>query len=94
MIFQTYCVDAQIPDSACTATAYLCGVKNNYGTIGISAAVSRNDCEAAQNPANQVESIADWALSDGRDVGECQGQCKKIVSYLNELQIIGIVQES
>lgn len=69
-MFQTYCVDNQIADSACTATAYLTGVKNNYGTLGVSAAVSRGDCVSARDPANQVSSIAEWALADGRDVGE------------------------
>ncbi|XP_059054707.1 membrane-bound alkaline phosphatase-like [Achroia grisella] len=66
---KTYCVDHQIADSACTATAYLCGVKNNYGTIGVSAAVRRRDCAASLEEANQVASIAEWALQDGRDVG-------------------------
>ena len=28
---RTYCVDSQVADSACTATAYLCGVKGNFG---------------------------------------------------------------
>ena len=27
---KTYCVNYQIPDSACTATAFLTGIKNNY----------------------------------------------------------------
>ena len=28
---RTYCVNAQVADSACTATAYCTGVKGNYG---------------------------------------------------------------
>lgn len=28
---QTYCIDKQVADSACTSTAYLSGVKANYG---------------------------------------------------------------
>ncbi|KFU84244.1 Intestinal-type alkaline phosphatase, partial [Chaetura pelagica] len=35
---KTYNVDRQVPDSAGTATAYLCGVKGNYQTVGLSAA--------------------------------------------------------
>ncbi|KAI8439710.1 hypothetical protein MSG28_013404 [Choristoneura fumiferana] len=57
-----------IADSACSATAYLCGAKGNRGTVGVSARVRRGDCGAA--PAeHHVHSIAAWALADGRDVG-------------------------
>ncbi|KAF4524079.1 hypothetical protein B566_EDAN013971, partial [Ephemera danica] len=35
----TYCVDTMVADSACSATAYLCGVKANKATIGVTAAV-------------------------------------------------------
>ncbi|XP_053612177.1 membrane-bound alkaline phosphatase-like isoform X1 [Plodia interpunctella] len=66
---KTYCVNQQIADSACTATAYLCGVKNNYGTTGVTAAVSRRNCEASLLETNRVESIAEWALAAGKDVG-------------------------
>lgn len=69
-MFQTYCVNAQIADSACTATAYLCGVKTNSGVIGINAAVQRNDCEASTDTNTHLQSIAEWALADGRDIGE------------------------
>lgn len=66
---QTYCVDAQIADSACSATAYLCGAKANIETIGVSAHVARAHCTAAQEAQHHVHSIAEWALSDGRDAG-------------------------
>ncbi|XP_034835005.2 membrane-bound alkaline phosphatase-like [Maniola hyperantus] len=66
---KTYCVDSQIPDSACTATAYLCGAKANLGTIGVLAGVPRYACEASLDPAQHVHSIAAWALQDGRDAG-------------------------
>lgn len=46
---QTYNVDNQMPDSAATATAYLCGVKANYGTIGVSAATPRGNCPASHD---------------------------------------------
>lgn len=58
--FQTYCVNRQVADSACTATAYLCGVKNNRATIGVTADVSFGDCEASLNTDNHVHSIARW----------------------------------
>ncbi|KAJ0177517.1 hypothetical protein K1T71_007526 [Dendrolimus kikuchii] len=68
-LVKTYCLDGQVADSACTATAYLAGVKNNDGTIGVSGHVPRYDCPASTDAATHVESIADWALADGRDAG-------------------------
>ncbi|XP_014362963.2 membrane-bound alkaline phosphatase [Papilio machaon] len=65
---KTYCVDAQVADSACSATAYLCGVKANLGTLGLTGAAPRGACAAAP-PAHRLHSIAAWALSDGRDAG-------------------------
>ena len=35
ILLQTYCNDRTTPDSASTATALLCGVKTNYGTLGV-----------------------------------------------------------
>ncbi|CAG9129403.1 unnamed protein product [Plutella xylostella] len=66
---KTYCVDAQIPDSACTATAYLGGVKVNQGTLGVTAAVRRGDCDASLDNSTHIDSIAAWAIQDGRDAG-------------------------
>lgn len=66
---QTYCLDAQIADSACSATAYLCGAKANLGTIGVSGAVPRFACAAGADARNHVSSLAAWALRDGRDAG-------------------------
>ncbi|XP_063536852.1 membrane-bound alkaline phosphatase-like [Cydia strobilella] len=66
---KTYCLDAQIPDSACTATAYLCGVKVNRGTLGVNGNVPRWDCPASADTATHLESIAAWALADGRSAG-------------------------
>ncbi|CAH0725422.1 unnamed protein product, partial [Brenthis ino] len=66
---KTYCVDSQIADSACTATAYLCGVKANRGTVGVTARVPRRDCLASADTSTHLSSIAAWALADGRDAG-------------------------
>ena len=52
---QTYNVDQQMPDSAGTATAYLCGVKANYGTLGVTAATQRYNCSSAYG--NEVKSV-------------------------------------
>jgi alkaline phosphatase len=54
-------VDSQVADSACSATAYLGGVKANIGTIGVTAAVKLNDCKGMRNISNQVTSILKWS---------------------------------
>ncbi|KAL7737063.1 hypothetical protein ACLKA6_005284 [Drosophila palustris] len=66
---RTYCSNAQVPDSACTATAYLCGVKTNIVALGITAAVNFNNCSASEDPANHVSSIAAWAQAAGKSTG-------------------------
>uniref|UniRef100_A0A336K1T2 Alkaline phosphatase n=1 Tax=Culicoides sonorensis TaxID=179676 RepID=A0A336K1T2_CULSO len=66
---KTYCVDRQVADSACTATAYLCGVKANYETIGVNANVNNSDCNAAQEEQNRTPSIAKWAMDAGKGAG-------------------------
>lgn len=66
---KTYCVDHQIAESACTATAYLSGVKANYRTIGLSPNVQKGDCTAGLLKENRVTSIAKWALDAGKDAG-------------------------
>lgn len=52
-----------MPDSAGTATAYLCGVKANYGTVGVSAATPRSQCSASHG--NEVTSILHRAKKAG-----------------------------
>uniref|UniRef100_A0A6I8NDH4 Alkaline phosphatase n=1 Tax=Ornithorhynchus anatinus TaxID=9258 RepID=A0A6I8NDH4_ORNAN len=64
---KTYNTNAQVPDSAGTATAYLCGVKANEGTVGVSAAVTRSQCNTTQG--NEVTSILRWAKDAGKSVG-------------------------
>ncbi|TRY84112.1 hypothetical protein DNTS_032954 [Danionella cerebrum] len=64
---KTYNVDQQMPDSAGTATAYLCGVKANYGTLGLSAAARRKDCSTVKG--NEVKSILHRAKMAGKSVG-------------------------
>ena len=58
---QTYCTDSQVADSACSATAYLCGVKTDIDTIGIDYNVEYKNCDTQNVPANQVDSIMDLA---------------------------------
>lgn len=66
---RTYCTNAQVPDSACTATAYLCGVKTNIANIGVNSNVLFKNCTAANDPQNQVESILAWAQRSGKSTG-------------------------
>ncbi|XP_065095637.1 membrane-bound alkaline phosphatase-like [Ochlerotatus camptorhynchus] len=66
---KTYCANVQVADSACTATAYLAGVKANYGTIGLSAAATLGDCHAQNNTDYHVQSIAKWAQDYGMATG-------------------------
>ncbi|XP_076879415.1 intestinal-type alkaline phosphatase [Brachyhypopomus gauderio] len=64
---KTYNVDQQMPDSAGTATAYLCGVKANYGTMGLSAAARRYKCSSTKG--NEVKSVLHRAKAAGKSVG-------------------------
>ncbi|XP_004610928.2 intestinal-type alkaline phosphatase [Sorex araneus] len=64
---KTYNVDRQVPDSAGTATAYLCGVKGNYKTIGLNAAAMVGQCNTTFG--NQVYSVLTRAKKAGKSVG-------------------------
>ncbi|XP_001663535.2 membrane-bound alkaline phosphatase [Aedes aegypti] len=66
---KTYCVDYQVADSACTATAYLTGVKGNYETIGVNAQVPSYHCTAQLDLNTHTHSIAKWAMDVGKDAG-------------------------
>lgn len=66
---KTYCTNTQVADSACTATSYLCGIKANYGTIGLNAAVLQGDCVGQNNTANHVDSIIKHAQDSGMRTG-------------------------
>ncbi|KAG3275522.1 intestinal-type alkaline phosphatase 1 [Ictidomys tridecemlineatus] len=64
---KTYNVDRQVPDSAGTATAFLCGVKANYKTIGLSAAARFDQCNTTRG--NEVMSVMYRAKQAGKSVG-------------------------
>ncbi|XP_017057031.1 membrane-bound alkaline phosphatase [Drosophila ficusphila] len=66
---KTYSVDKIVPDSACTATAYLCGVKGQEGTIGVNGQVPRTDCTVMLDESTHVDSIAKWAMEAGKWAG-------------------------
>ncbi|MBN3315746.1 PPBT protein, partial [Atractosteus spatula] len=64
---KTYCTDAQIADSTCAATAFLCGVKTNKFTAGLSAGATYDRCNASDG--QHVTSILRWAKDAGKSVG-------------------------
>lgn len=64
---QTYCLDMQVADSACTSTAYLSGVKGNVRTIGVNGNVKDSQCEISENEF--TESIASWAQKSSKATG-------------------------
>ncbi|XP_035665964.1 alkaline phosphatase-like [Branchiostoma floridae] len=66
---KTYNVDRQVADSAGSATAYLCGAKANFGTVGVDASVRRGDCRAMGGDKHKVDSVARLADKDGKSVG-------------------------
>ncbi|NXE51781.1 PPBI1 phosphatase, partial [Casuarius casuarius] len=64
---KTYTIDRQVPDSAGTGTAYLCGVKANAKTLGLSGAAVYGKCHTAFG--NEVDSILHRARLAGKSVG-------------------------
>lgn len=70
---QTYNVDRQVPDSAGTATAYLCGVKGNYQTVGLSAAARYSQCNTTAG--NEVISVLERARKAGNRGCRAGGPC-------------------
>ncbi|KAG5681594.1 hypothetical protein PVAND_011010 [Polypedilum vanderplanki] len=66
---KSYCVDKQTADSACSATAYFTGVKNNYTTVGVNAKVQYKDCKASLKKENQLSSFIEWAQKAGKATG-------------------------
>ncbi|XP_013784535.2 alkaline phosphatase-like [Limulus polyphemus] len=66
-LIKTYNANTQVSDSASTATAYLCGVKNNYETVGVSAAANHSECFTTFGA--EVSSILQWAQEEGKDTG-------------------------
>jgi alkaline phosphatase len=79
---KTYCANTQVADSACSATAYLCGVKGNYGTIGMSAAAQLGNCLDEHNTENHVDSIAKWAQDANMTTGERKDMPLYTVSFI------------
>jgi len=66
---QTYCVNRQVPDSGCSATAFLSGIKTNFGVLSMSGNVEKRNCTTGNDKANQVESIFKYAQDAGKATG-------------------------
>lgn len=66
---KTYCINYQVPDSSCTATAILTGIKNNFYVISLTGDVPLMDCNAQRDPNNHVESIFKYAQDAGKATG-------------------------
>lgn len=67
-MLQTYCVDAQTPDSAATANAMFRGVKTNHYTMGFDNSVQLGNV-SSEEYATKVTSILEWAQDAGKDTG-------------------------
>jgi alkaline phosphatase len=65
---KTYCINYQVPDSACTATAILSGVKINFGTVGVTGDVNLRECSKQDNTTH-VDSILKFAQDAGKATG-------------------------
>lgn len=66
-LVKTYNTDAQVPDSAGTATAMNAGVKTRIGYIGVGEAASPGDCTSGK--ANALPLVAEAAKRAGLRVG-------------------------
>lgn len=64
---KTYSADHQVSDSAATATAFLCGVKTNYGMLGLTSAATRGICQ--NSTGHEVQSILINAAKAGKSTG-------------------------
>ncbi|KAF0035531.1 hypothetical protein F2P81_013289 [Scophthalmus maximus] len=87
---KTYNTNAQVPDSAGTATAYLCGVKANEGTVGVSAAAVRSQCQTTKG--NEVTSILRWAKDAAFSFRMFHQVCVCFSSLLNPDASVSLIQ--
>ncbi|CRK92138.1 CLUMA_CG005740, isoform A [Clunio marinus] len=66
---KTYCINYQVSDSACTATAILSGIKNNFNVLGLTGDVNLRNCTAQQDKSKHVDSIFKYAQDAGLSTG-------------------------
>lgn len=58
-----------MPDSGCSSTAFLSGVKTNFGVLSMSANVALNNCSSESGRSEHVESIFGFAQDAGKATG-------------------------
>ncbi|CAG0894801.1 unnamed protein product [Darwinula stevensoni] len=69
-LIKSYCVDRQVPDSACTATAMFSGIKSRYYTMGVDVHTNFDDCQSSlENADYHPDSIIVWAKEQGKKTG-------------------------
>ena len=66
-LVKTYNVNAQVPDSAGTASAMHTGLKTNIGMLGVGPATPHGDCEVAL--ANRLPTLGEQAIERGLALG-------------------------
>nr|XP_022338383.1 alkaline phosphatase, tissue-nonspecific isozyme-like [Crassostrea virginica] len=66
-LIKTYSVNEQVPDSAGTATAFLCGVKAQSGVLGVDDTATYNNCSSTLGA--EVDSILRMSKQKGKSVG-------------------------
>ncbi|XP_058835961.1 alkaline phosphatase-like [Topomyia yanbarensis] len=66
---KTYCVNRQVPDSACTGSSYLSGVKINYGMLNLAASIPRYTCEYDKSDKTEIDGLMKWAQDAGKATG-------------------------
>lgn len=66
---RTHEVNAQVPDSAGTATAILSGVKVNMNMTGFDARAKYQECDPDINEKAKLENIITWAQVAGKSTG-------------------------
>ena len=64
ILFQTYSAEAQVPDSAGTATAFAYGEKTRDAVIGVNENVIFGNCSSMAG--NEIRSIVHYAQDEGR----------------------------
>jgi alkaline phosphatase len=62
-------VNYQVGDGGCSATAFLTGIKTNFGVISMSGNVPLNNCSAQADKDNHVDSIFKFAQEAGKATG-------------------------
>jgi len=66
-LIKTYNTDYQTPDSAGTATAFLCGEKTRTGVIGVNQKVQRSNCSTVAG--NEINSLLHYGMMEGKSAG-------------------------